>query len=78
MLEMKNMSLALPARLAEKAAGLAESSPGANRVTLVLKDGRKIFDVTLAWGREIVEIDGAPVEKKELGFGMSDIVDVLP
>jgi hypothetical protein len=72
------MSLALPRPLADKAAGFPEFSYGANRVTLVLKDGRKIFDVTLAWGSEIVAIGGSPVEKKELGFGMSDIVDILP
>ena len=72
------MTLALPRPLADKAAGFPESSYGANRVTLVLKDGRRIFDVTLAWGSEIVAINCSPVEKRELGFGMSDIVDVLP
>ena len=72
------MALTLPPKLADKAAGFGESSYGASRATLVLKDGRRIFDVTLAWGSEIVKIDGEEVEMKKLGFGVTDIVDVLP
>ncbi|HVX91299.1 MAG TPA: hypothetical protein VHC20_06815 [Candidatus Paceibacterota bacterium] len=73
------MPLAIPANLADKAAGFPESSYGASRATLVLKDGRRIFDVTLAWGGEIVQLDGVRVEEeKQLGFGVADIVDVVP
>jgi hypothetical protein len=72
------MSLTLPSNLAEKAADYPESSYGASRATLVLKDGRRIFDVTLAWGSEIIKIDGEAVNKKKLGFGVTDIIDVLP
>ena len=72
------MSLTLSSKLAEKAADFPESSYGACRATLVLKDGRRVFDVTLAWGNEIVKIDGEAVDKKKLGFGFTDIIDVLP
>ena len=73
------MALAIPSALAGKAAGFPESSYGANRVTLILKDGKKITRVTLAWGSEIVQIDGERVEEeKDLGFRLADIVDVVP
>jgi hypothetical protein len=73
------MSLHLPSKLTEKAAGFPESSYGTTKVILVLKDGRKIFGVSLAWGTEILSIDGqAVMTKKDLDFGMSDIVDVIP
>jgi hypothetical protein len=73
------MSLEIPAKLVDKARGFGECSYGANRVTLVLKDGSKVSRVTLAWGEEIVQIDGERVEEeKKLGFAMADIVDVLP
>ncbi len=73
-----DMTLTLPSKLAAKAADFRESSYGACRATLVLKDGRRIFDVTLAWGSDLVQIDGEPVEKKQLDFGVTDVVDVLP
>ncbi|MBI5770089.1 MAG: hypothetical protein HZA93_20100 [Verrucomicrobia bacterium] len=73
------MSLGIPAKLADKAAGFPECSYGACRATLILKDGRKIFDVTLAWGGDIVRLDGERVEEeKQLGFSLADIVDVVP
>ncbi|HEY4247099.1 MAG TPA: hypothetical protein VGM64_09600 [Lacunisphaera sp.] len=72
------MALTLPSNLATKAAGFRESSYGACRVTLVLKNGRRVFDVTLAWGSDLIQIDGESIEKKKLGFGATDIVDVLP
>jgi hypothetical protein len=73
------MPLAIPVKLADKAAGFPECSYGASRATLVLKDGRRISDVTLAWGGEIVQLDGQRVEEeKQLGFRLLDIVDVTP
>ena len=50
------MTLALPQKFADKTIGFPESSYGANRVTLVLADGRRVHEVFLAWGTEIVKI----------------------
>jgi hypothetical protein len=72
------MALTIPQHLAEKTAGFPESSHGANRVTLVLADGRRIHDVFLAWGTEIVRVGGRAVgAPDELGFSLSDITDVV-
>ena len=73
-----DMALTLPPQLASKAADFRESSYGACRATLVLKDGRRVFDVTLAGGSELVQIDGETIDRKRLDFGATDIVDVLP
>ena len=73
------MSLDIPDGCADKAVGFPEYSYGVNRVTLVLKDGRRIARVLVAWGGEIVEVDGAHIEEeKELGFNLVDIIDVEP
>ena len=72
------MSLTLPRDLAEKAATFPESSYGASRVTLVLADGRRVPEVSLAWGTEIVKVGSRTVSSaQELGFGLRDIVDVV-
>ena len=72
------MSLKLPHQLADKTAGFPESSYGANRVTLVLADGRRISEVFLAWGTEIVKVGPRAVAAPEdLSFALSDIVDVI-
>lgn len=71
------MTLLLPDQLGDKAAGFPESSYGANRVTLILTDGRRVHEVFLAGGREIVKIGGRAVSHSgELGFQLADIVDV--
>jgi hypothetical protein len=71
------MSIEIPARLAEKAAGFPESSYGATTVTIVLTDGRRIADVVLAWGRQIVRVGGMLIEKPEqLGFELGTVQDV--
>ena len=73
------MPLNLPSQLAEKAAHLPESAYGVNTVDLVLRDGRRICGIRLAWGSEIVKIGDKPVtEKHELGFQIEDIVDLAP
>ena len=73
------MPLEIPVRLTERVSLFPESSNGTCRTTLVLKDGRRIFDVTIAWGIEIVQLNGVPVgEEKQLGFRLDDIVDVVP
>ena len=71
------MALSIPQHLAEKAAAFPESSHGANRVTLVLSDARRIHEVSLAWGSEIVRIGNRAVgDQHHLGFALTDIVDV--
>lgn len=72
------MSLSLPDRLADKTSGFPESSYGSNRVTLVLGDGRRVHEVFLAWGRDIVKIGNRPVScPDDLDFGMADVVEVI-
>ncbi len=73
------MSLDIPDDCADKAAGFPEYSYGVNRATLILKDGRRIPRVLLAWGGEIVEVDGSRIEEeKKLGFRLVDVIDVEP
>ena len=70
-------SIEIPARLAEKAAGFPESSYGATTVTVVLTDGRRIADVVLAWGRQIVRVGDRVIEKPEqLDFELGMVQDV--
>ena len=72
------MTLSLPDELANKAAGFSEISYGATRATLLLADGRSIYEVYLAWGREIVKIGSRTISQPdELGFQLADIVDVI-
>ena len=72
------MPLTLPQKFAEKTTGFPESSYGANRVTLVLADGRRVHEVFLAWGTEIVKIGTKAVAAPEdLSFALGDIVDVV-
>ena len=64
--------------LSDKALTYGESSYGATKVILVLRDGRKIPDVTLA-GRDIVKIGRQFIKSKnQLTFLINDIIDVLP
>ena len=73
------MSLLLPTPLSELAAQLPESSYGTCRVTLALRSGRRIRDVTLAWGAEVVKVGERPVsEVSDLDFSLGEVVDVLP
>ena len=63
----------------EKAASFQESSYGACRATLVLGSGERVPDVLLAWGSEIMSINGKPVSVlKDLPFELNEVVDVLP
>ena len=72
------MALTLPQSLAEKTADFPESSYGANRVTLVLGDGRRVHEVYLAWGQKIVKVGVNPIRGEEdLDFSPTDIVDVV-
>ena len=72
------MTLSLPNQLANRAASFNETSYGVNRVTLVLADGRRIHEVYLGWGRDIVKIENRVVARpEELDFRLADIVDVV-
>ena len=72
------MPLLLPEAIAEKIGSVGESSYGANRVTLILADGRRIHEVFLAWGTEIVKIGTRTVAGPEdLDFQLADIVDIV-
>jgi hypothetical protein len=73
------MSIDLPDSLADKAAGFPECSYGVNRATLILKNGRRFSRVLVAWGREIIEIDGKRVEEEtDLEFSLNEIADAEP
>ena len=48
-----------------------EYRAGAHKVALVLKDGRVVEDVIVAWGDEIVSVGGTPRE-----FAASEVVAV--
>jgi hypothetical protein len=69
--------LRLPENLREKTATFPESSMGANRVKLELKDGRRNYNVSLAWGETIVKIGNRHIQSAdELDFRIADITDV--
>jgi len=73
------MSLILNESIQAKIGYIPESSMGAQNVTLVLKNGSRVPNVTVAWGRVIVGIDGSRVDKEtDLEFKAEDVVDVLP
>ena len=58
---------------------MPESSHGACRATLLLRSGRRVPDVTLAWGSEIIRVGERAVSaESELDFALSEVVDVLP
>ncbi len=72
------MNPSLPERLAEKTIQFPESSYGANRVTLVLADGRRVHEVFIAGRGEIVKIGTGLVSRPEdLDFRVADIADVI-
>ncbi len=72
------MNPSLPQRLAEKTILFPGSSYGANRVTLVLADGRRVHEVFIAGRAEIVKIGTRLVSRPEdLDFRVADIADVI-
>jgi len=73
----KSSDLKLPRLLAEKTNQFPEYRMGANKVSLVLADGRSISDVFLAWGETIVKIGGDEIRNPDdLSFRISEIIDV--
>jgi hypothetical protein len=74
----KYMSVSLPENLKTKASEFPESSYGASRVTLILQGGRKIENVFLAWGAEIVKIGNNQITgEDDLNFNISDVEDIV-
>jgi hypothetical protein len=72
------MALKISDQLASKAQGFPESSYGANRVTIVLVDNKKIKNVILAWGAEIIKIGGKQVTtQKDINFKLSEVKDII-
>lgn len=70
--------LQIPEHLREKTARFPESSMGVNRVKFDLKDGRRVYDVSLAWGETIVKIGNRHIKSAhELDFRIEDITEVI-
>jgi hypothetical protein len=77
--QKEELSLELPDEIAEKTGSFPESSYGACTVTLVLRDGRQIKHVALAWNTAIAKVGGSDIRSTaDLDFQMTDIVDVFP
>ena len=67
----------LPDKLCEKAQTFRESSMNANRVTLTMKDGRRISNVILAEGAWIAKIGSKLITRGEdLDFDPKDVEDI--
>lgn len=64
----------LAPHLKTKIIGFGEYKMGAYKVDLVLRDGRIIKDVVVAWGDEVVRI-GAQDDVS--GFPVGDVVDAI-
>ena len=70
-------SLSIAPDLAERAIAFGETSYGATRVTLILTDGRLIYDVVLVWGSEIAKVGSKIITKTDdLDFRIEDIKDL--
>jgi len=71
------MALQLPDNLRDKALQFPESSQGANCVTLILSDSRKIRNVFIAWGTEIIKIGNRMIaSENDLQFKLLEIIDI--
>ena len=63
----------LPWKVTESILTFPEDSMGAYRVALILKDGSVIEDVIVAWGEQVVRVDG----HDGCPFNVDDVVDAL-
>ena len=68
----------LPSGLSGKVTSFGESSHGVTIVTLVLKDGKRVPHVHVAWGRNVIKATGPEEEALLSKLEPADIVDVLP
>ena len=70
-------ALSIAPNLAERAIAFRETSFGGTRVTLILRDGRHIHDVVLAWGSEITKVGTQIITKPDdLDFKIDEIEDI--
>lgn len=60
--------------LKTKIIGFGEYKMGAYKVDLVLRDGRIIKDVIVAWGDEVVRVGGQDVVSD---FPLAEVVDAI-
>jgi len=68
--------LELPLEVGDKTVEFPEWSYGAMRATLILRDGRRVPNVFLAWGRQVVKIGDRQISAAgDLGFALDDVVD---
>ena len=63
----------LPEAIREKVARLPEYRMGAHKVAIVLRDGRVVEDVIVAWEKEIISEGG----HTGLSFAPEEVVDVV-
>jgi len=71
------MPLTLPDPIRDKIATMPETAYGANRVTLVLKSGRLVGEVVVAWAKDVVRVGEADVSNAtDLDFDVRDVMDV--
>lgn len=63
----------LPENLQDKVQDFGEYSMGTNKVAVVLKDGRIIEDVFVAWATEVVKVGSST----NIPFKAEDVVDVI-
>lgn len=62
----------IPQHLQARILDFPEYSQGVNRVIVRLEDGREFADVFVAWGAEIIKVEG----HDSLPFNPKQIVDV--
>ena len=66
------MPLKLPDRFQDQLINAPEISYGANKIAVILKDGRRFEDVIVASGREVVKVGGS----ERIPFDADDIVSI--
>jgi hypothetical protein len=62
----------IPSHLQARVLEFPEYSQGVNRIIVLLADGREFEDVFVAWGAEIIKVEGFD----ELPFDPDQIVNV--
>lgn len=63
----------LSADVKTKIAGFGEYKMGAYKVDLVLRDGRTVHDVIVAWGDQIVRVGAS----EHVDFDPNDVIDAI-
>ena len=74
---MDNLLPQLPQKFRDIVAGYPESSMGANRITAILADGQRIYDVYIGGDGEIAKVGTKLIHSiADLCFDPADIVGV--